>query len=222
MASPIALLEAELAETETAMRRARMIDQDLTLSGPLQKRLARYRRMAAVRPTLANAGLIELALELASGLNRTKPKVALARSVSTQVFHRHHLDASTKLDLPTVAAFEAFVGALHQAGSFLLENLMATPTVFPAKNSWLIPDGRIAGVNGDQTCDLLQLDYRPPIIIFHMPLERLRATGVTVRVPRLIDTVAHDLGKWNSTGVSGELIDGNVPTAAVESIEWRP
>jgi hypothetical protein len=222
MAAPTALLEAELAETETAMRRARMIEQDLALNGPVRKRLARYRRMATARPTLANAGLIELALELAAGLTRTNPKVALARSVSTQVFHRHHLDAETKLDLPTVAAFEAFVGALHEAGRFLLEHLSRTATVFPAKNSWLIPHGRIARLSGDRTCEVLQLDYHPPLIIFHMSLERLRATGVTVRVPRLVDSVAHDLGRWNPAGVPEELIDGDVPTTAVESVEWRP
>src|SRR5580704_5439507 len=101
-----------------------MIEQDAPdLPGPVHRQLARYRRMATSRPTLANAGLIGIALTIASNAGRFAPIEALARCVSTQVFHTHHLDEATREDLPTVAAFEAFVGALPDPDSFLMQHL---------------------------------------------------------------------------------------------------
>ena len=215
-------MEHELAETETAMRRARTIEQDHALRAAERRKLDRFRRMAGTRPALANAGLIQLALEVASDLARSIPKAALARCVSIQVFYTHHLDADTKVDLPTVAAFEAFVGALDQPNEFLMGHLSPVEPIFPAKNSWLIPADRIAGLSADRTREFLQVDYRPPLVIFHMPLQRLHDVGVTVRKPRSIDTVAHDFAQWRPSSVPGELIDADVPRSAIDSIEWRP
>jgi len=201
------------------------VEQDTLLRPGVRHRASRLRGLAISKPDLARKRLVELAANEARRLPRTLPTADLARCVSLEVFYVFHLDAGIRSSFITAEAYRRYVDAAPSPTTVLLAELSASPILFPAVHSWLVPLRDIAGLDGRSISTALRLGYSPPLVVFILSLSKLLAAWITVRTPRAVDAVPKEHKRWDPSGLPDgrtELIDADIPRSTLGSIEWKP
>jgi hypothetical protein len=212
------------ASTEGVLALLALVESDDRLAPPIRRRIARLNSVAIRNPPLALDRLDVLAATYAPRLGRSVPDKNLARCVGTEVFWTHHLDNDVKIFFTDPDSYQLHVEEQPNQQLTLESELSRSEPLFPQAHSWMTYSAEIAGLSGQDTRLALDLGAFPPLVTFQLPLDRLLASGVTVRDPRGLDAVPERLLVWRPTGLrSGfhEVVDGDVPRSALGAIEWR-
>lgn len=137
-----------------------------------------------------------------------------------EVFWRHNIRPTRQAFFNTTNDYRRHLESMDdpagQAARDLREGILV-----PAAHSWLVPTETIAGLDGAATRARLRIRHGPPYIVMLFSADRMAGSGVRVREPRGTDAVPSRLVQWQSGDVPGERMDQDIPTAALEGLEWR-
>jgi hypothetical protein len=217
----------EAGSAEMALWMIRIIEEDDRLGREIRNMATVERARAANRPPLVISRLERAAADEAERLqlDARPPTSDLARCISVEIFFDWHLDNSVRREFLNAETYRRLVESTPEPGQTLFADLDTAEIVFPGVFSWMIPRSQLAGLDSMAIVTAIQVTYRPPVVVFVLPLELLRrAPSVRVRVPCAIDAIPRRHTTWSRSGLPEgrtELIDSNVPRSAVGGIEWR-
>lgn len=201
------------------------LENDEQLERGVRQKAAELRRLGAQNPAVALEQLRALAEEVTPTLPRRAPTDSLARCVNMETFLRYHVRPEIGAFFEDAAQYRAFVSRAHIPEVLLLDHLDRAEPLFEASHSWLVAYDDIKGMSGRDLMRALGLAAPPPYALMQLSVGRLLKAGVTVRSTTSLDAALSGTTLWDPkslpTGL-GEVIDGNVPQAALEGIEWRP
>lgn len=211
-------------EKATAQRLIELVESDTSLT--------RRQRSAAIRlraslgsPATALSRLQRYAMDDLPAMPRIEPTVGLSRVVSASTFRKYLAEPEVRDTFYSDEDFVRYVDT-HPDPSLLLSSFVHhRPVLFEWSRSWLCETRQIRGLDGEELAHALEISSVPPLIVFNFTLKSLQANGVLVRSPCSLDAVLGPNAQWRPGGpVSGarEYVDGDIPTEAVSSIEWRP
>ncbi|HJQ07310.1 MAG TPA: hypothetical protein VJ872_17805 [Nocardioides sp.] len=177
------------------------------------------------QPAQALRRLQTLAEETLPHEPRDTPTTGLSRVVTAGTFLRHHTRLAVREAFATTDDFVRFVETSDNPNQELADALTDDVTIFPWQRSWLAPTQQIKRLDGRALIAALELgsSVSPPLIRFNLPLRRMIDTGVMIRRPCSLDSVLGPNPQWSSSGLASgveEFVDGDVPLAAVGSVEW--
>jgi hypothetical protein len=194
---------------------------DRHLPARVRKEASRIAALTTTTPQLVLARLEDLRAREVSRLPAAEVMVDYCRFVSIEVFWRFHLEETVKAVFATPDDYLRAVEAEVAPAQRLLNDLGPDPVV-PAPYSWLVPRAEVAGITAGQARARLNMSQDPPYVVFVWTTKRMRASGVMVRVPCALDAVPSRHMHWHRGNVPDERIDGDLPRAALDQIEWLP
>lgn len=201
-----------------------MVVSDTRLSESVRRFARDLVPLAETKPGAAWERLVAKSQETAAGLPRQAATEDLQRFVGVASFHLNHLRADVRDFYPDPASYAEEIASVADPGKTLLDHLDKSEPLFPAEHSWLVPAAQMVGIgSGADAMRALETKTRPPFVVFNLSHSKLNSAGVTVRAPRAVDAAPGPYLEWRPTGVAGgqsELIDGDVPQAALEGLSW--
>ncbi|MCY4069130.1 MAG: hypothetical protein OXE79_08520 [Acidimicrobiaceae bacterium] len=177
--------------------------------------------LVASEPGLVLARLESLRAKVLADLPMRPPASDYARCVSVETFWRFHVDENARGLFRHHVDYQQHLESAKDPSRTARRHLSGAVLV-PAPHSWLVPAGRLAGLNGKRLRSLLQFEQTPPYLVMVFPVDRMLAAGVRVREPRGIDAVPKRFTRWAPGDVPEERIDENIPLSALGSLQWRP
>jgi hypothetical protein len=202
-----------------------VIEADRALARSVRRQATDLRDLVGTDPDLARSRLLALATTVAPALPRHPPTADLARCTGIEGFYERYLARDVRAFFRTPEDYRRHIESSGAAGPTLADDLATVTPLIPAIHSWMTKWAEISGFSGRDIRRYLNIRPLPPIVILVMRLRDLRAAGITVREPRAVDALPKHLTEWSPGGLrSGgtELIDGDMPRAAVSTVEWRP
>ncbi len=175
---------------------------------------------AATKPGWVCDRLEELRQSVIPDLPVAIPEVDYARCVAVEVFWRHYIRPARQAFFDTANDYLRYLEATDDPAGVAAGDLLQGILVRSA-HSWLVPTELIVGLDGAATKARLRIAHGPPYIVMLFSVERMVRSGVKIREPRGTDAVPGRLVQWWSGDVPGERIDQDIPTAALEGLEWR-
>ena len=199
----------------------RVVADDPGLPRFVRQEANRLLPMAAVEPDLAAARLEDLRARVLPDFPLWPPDRDYARCVSVATFWRFHLDPDERGLFRDHKEYQIHLEAEADPAASARGHL-PDGVLVPAPHSWLIPAGRVAGLNSAQIRSRLQIEQQPPYLVMIFPMNLMLASGVGVREPRGVDAIPGRFTRWVPGDVYDERIDENIPLAALGDLQWRP
>jgi hypothetical protein len=216
----------DISARELAERLIDLVEDDQALPYDTRHRAGALREFAVRNPDKAMERLDTLATEVIPSLegDLKTPASDLAKCVGIEKFWTYHLKVEVKAFV-SAATYRLRVERSRRPGRRLMDDLSDAKVLLKAPHSWLVPKANIDGLDGKQLRIALAIRHLPPYCVFVFPREQLTAHHVTVRSPSAVDAIPERLIEWRPGGLASgilELIDRDVPKAALGLIEWRP
>jgi len=200
------------------------ISRDADLSPDVQRVVGRLSANIA-DPDILIPRLQQLASDLWRTLPRELPRYDLLRVVPAHTFWAYLAKPSVRATFTTVEDFSIYVGTSDDPSELLMAFLADDPITFLAERSWLAEAAPLRRMTGEELSRALEIDRDPPLVVFHLPLDRLLLNGVTVRKPCSLDSAVAPNLQWRETGLASgiqEYVDGDIPRSCIDPIEWKP
>lgn len=215
-------MAAEALDVGGARLLVEKVRRDRTLDERYRRRAARLAPMSD-KPALVLARLQRTAREVLPGLPRRPPATDLARVVTAAVFLRYHALPEVREAFLSAEDFIRYVDAQPDKSTFLRQVQSKNEPLFPWDRSWMADWHAVRGLTGVDLDRALELDKRPPFVVFVFPRSACAAYDITVRRPCSLDSVLGPHLQWREGGpLSGleEYVDGDLAAAAVSDLHW--
>ena len=154
-------------------------------------------------------------------LETQHPAVEYCRLVGLETFWHHNLDIVTKEAFTTPASYARYVSSA-EAPAQVLQDDVGSQIVADAAHSWMVPYSELEGLTSAQARAKLRFHRNPPYAVMVFSVAKMVANDVLVRDPCGLDVIPGRILDWYPGNVTDEKIDGDIPRAALDRIEWLP
>ena len=213
------------APAETAERLFHLVQRDPGLGANTRQAALKLWADLSPTPDLALTALRRLSLEVSRTLPREPATTDLGRCVTVETFWRFHMASDVRAFFVTPEDYRRYIEGTGDPHWRLSEDLSTEGIAFPQEHSWLCRWDQIQDLDGKITQRILNLRHRPPYVIFRLTRAKVQRAGITIRAARSVDAVLGLHTGWDPAGPSRgivEYVDGDVPSTAIEELEWRP
>ncbi len=198
----------------------RIVASDSGLPRSIRVKTRSLNAVVATKPGWVCDRLDELRQSVIPTLPVERPTVDYARCVAVEVFWRYCIRPTRQAFFDTANDYLRYLESMDDPAGVAASDLRLG-TLVPSAHSWLVPPELIKGLDGTATKARLRINYGPPYIVMVFSVEKMVRSGVTIREPRGTDAVPGRLVQWWPGDVPDERIDQDIPTAALEGLEWR-
>lgn len=213
---------SEVAEVASLIA---LIESDNLLPSGVRQRASKVRTLLPDAPELAFDRLERLANDCADRLPAAAPETDLARTVSVETFLQFHARLEVRAAYPTTESYEQALRREVDPDQRLWRDLSDQEVAFPPRHSWMCALEQVDRQPAEEIVRALALEYRPPVILFVLPLSHLLRLGVLIRPARAVDAISQRFTQWSPIGPSPgvlEFVDASVPREAVGDVRWLP
>lgn len=193
---------------------------DTTLSTS-ERNAAKRMRSSADRPELVLERIQRRAMEFLPRLPRALPQNDLARVVQAATFLRHHSKPFVNQAFNTADDFATAVGKSLDGSLLLHDCLSDNEPLTSWTRSWLTESRAIRSLGGIDLSQGLELNKRPPFVVFIFSAANCKTYDIRVRTPCSLDSGLGPNLQWSPRGLKSgmpEFVDGPIPRAAVSSL----
>lgn len=199
----------------------RIVSRDNRLPSSCKSQVSELR---VQEPYSAYSKLCGIYKETISLLDSETPKINYVKCVGIENFWRHYLNENITNKIP-VEDYQRIIENDIEPDVRLLndlaQGLAPDQVIIPACHSWLVPESQVARLTSAEIKAHLNFSQKPPYVIMVFPVNKMRSSGMLVRVPLGIDAIPMKLTDWYPENVPNERIDMDIPLSALGKIEWR-